>query len=281
MTNGDDVHAVGSRKEGRKRRPSGNGREIPRFGRAWGPICFADPSTVAAATVLALLVASCSGGPTKEAANELAGRCGVGDLSVPVEALPYEPGSGEGVDGFVLGEGSTGVVLSNQTDTDLCDWLPLAREMGGENRRTLIYDYSYKPDAAQEVQAAAEELGNRGVEEVVLVGASKGAIASLAAAPTIQEPEVSGVASLSTVDKFEGLDSREAAEKLRMPLLVLAARDDPDAEDVARDLAEISPSEDERVEVFGGYDHGLDLLEAENGSRPRSLLKNFVDRSLG
>jgi len=131
-----------------------------------------------------LFLASCSGGPTEEAANDLAERCGTKDPGVPVQALPYDAGTGEGVDGFVLGEGTMGVVFSNQTDTVLCDWLPLAKETAGEGRRALVYDYSYKSDAAIEVEAAAAELAKLGVEQAVLVGASKGAVGSLAAVPS-------------------------------------------------------------------------------------------------
>ena len=228
-----------------------------------------------------LFLASCSGQPTEEAANDLAERCGTKDPGVPVQALPYDAGTGEGVDGFVLGEGRMGVVFSNQTDTDLCDWLPLAKETAGEGRKALIYDYSYKPDAAGEVEAAAE-LAELGVEQAVLVGASKGAVGSLAAAPSIREPEVAGVASLSAVGEYEGLNSVDAAGKVRVPLLVLAARGDltTDAGEVAPKLAKVSPSEDKRVVVFDGTDHGIDLLKGEHGPRVRGLLKDFIDRNL-
>src|SRR5215212_5371525 len=211
-----------------------------------------------------LFLASCSGQPTEEAANDLAERCGTKDPGVPVQALPYDAGTGEGVDGFVLGEGKMGVVFSNQTDTDLCDWLPLAKETAGEGRKALIYDYSYKPDAAREVEAAAE-LAELGVEQAVLVGASKGA-----------------VASLSAVGEYEGLNSVDAAGKVRVPLLVLAARGDltTDAGEVAPELAKVSPSEDKRVVVFDGTDHGIDLLKGEHGPRVRGLLKDFIDRNL-
>ena len=237
----------------------------------------------ATAVALVLIVASCSGGPTEEAAKDLAERCGTGDPGVPVQALPYDAGSGEGVDGFVLGEGTKGVIFSNQTDTDLCDWLPFADGMAGEGRRALIYDYSYKPNAAREVEAAATELADLGVGEVVLVGASKGAVGSLAAASSIEEPTVVGVASLSAVGSFEGLNSLEAAEKVRVPLLVLAARGDAttDAGEVAPELAKASPSKDKRVVVFDGDDHGMDLLEGGSGPRAKKLLEDFVDRSLG
>jgi hypothetical protein len=237
---------------------------------------------VLAAGALALLLTSCSGGPTEEAADHLAELCGTDEPGVPVQALPYDADSGEGVDGFVLGEGTRGVVFSNQTDTYLCDWLPFAKRVASEDRRALIYDYSYKPNAAKEVEAAAEELAKLGVDEVVLVGASKGAVGSLAAAPSIKRPEVAGVASLSAVGHFEGLDSVKAARRVRVPLLVMAARGDAttDAGEVAPKLVAVSPSEDKRVVLFGGPDHGIGLLEGEHGAEAGSLLRNFIDRNL-
>ena len=256
------------------------GRVLARRRGTRASVRFAGHGAVLAATMLALLVASCSGGPTGEAADELAGRCGVGDVGVPVEALPYEVGSGEGVDGFVLGGGSEGVVFSNQTDTDLCEWLPFAKKMAGEDRRALIYDYSYKPDAAKEVEAAARELEGLGVDRVVLVGASKGAVGSLVAATTIEGPSVAGVASLSSVGDFEGLDPREDAGRLDMPLLLMASREDGDAAEVAREVAELAPTDEAKVEVFGGYDHGTDLLGGRHGPGARDLLTRFVDGSL-
>lgn len=234
---------------------------------------------VAVGTIL-LLLASCSGGPTREASGDLSERCGKKKPTVPVQALPYDPGSGEGVDGFVLGDGSEGIVFSNQTDTDLCDWLPLATEMAGEDRRALIYDYSYKPDAAKEVEAAAGELGDLGVDKVVLVGASKGAVGSLVAATSMEDPPVAGVVSLSSVGAFEGLDPREDAGRLGMPLLLMASRDDGDTAEVARKVAELSASKDQRVKVFGGYDHGIDLLGGKDSPGARDLLVRFVDRTL-
>lgn len=235
---------------------------------------------IAAAGTILVLLASCSGGPSEEAANDLAKRCGTKAPRVPVQNLGYDPDSGEGVDGFVLGDGTEGIVFSNQIDTDLCDWLPLATEMAGDDRRALIYDYSYKPDAAKEVEAAAGELGDLGVDKMVLVGASKGAVGSLVAATSMEDPPVTGVVSLSSVGAFEGLDPREDAGRLDMPLLLMASRDDGDTAEVARKVAELSTSKDERVEVFGGYDHGIDLLGGKDSPGARDLLVRFVDRNL-
>jgi pimeloyl-ACP methyl ester carboxylesterase len=84
------------------------------------------------------------------------------------------------------------------------------------------------------------------------------------------------------VGEFEGLNSLDAARKVRVPLLVLAARGDltTDAGEVAPKLAKGSPSEDKRLVLFDGTDHGIDLLQGEHGPRVRALLKDFIDRNL-
>ena len=99
----------------------------PGAGRGREPRHRAGLGIVAAGTIV-LLLAPCSGGPTEEAAKHLAELCGTKKPKVPVQALPYDADSGEGVDGYVLGEATRGVVFSNQTDTYLCDWLPFAKK---------------------------------------------------------------------------------------------------------------------------------------------------------
>ena len=66
----------------------------------------------------------------------------------PVHAL--EPCLGKGIHVAragslpvaVLGTGSRGVLLSNQSDEDLCAWLPLARTLARSGFRVGLYDYS-------------------------------------------------------------------------------------------------------------------------------------------
>ena len=65
-----------------------------------------------------------------------------------------------------------------------------------------------------------------------------------------------------------------------MPLLLMASRDDGDAAEVAREVAELAPTDEVRVEVFGGYAHGTDLLGGKPGPAARELLARFVDGNL-
>src|ERR687887_2442001 len=61
----------------------------------------------------------------------------------------------------VLGAGTRGVVLSNQSGNYLWPWLPFARSLAARRRRGLIYDYPWGAEA-QETVAAAPGMGARG-----------------------------------------------------------------------------------------------------------------------
>jgi hypothetical protein len=55
----------------------------------------------------------------------------------------------------VLGTGRRGVVLSNQSDQNLCGWLPFAKTLATRGFRALVYDYDTADPAGNVVKAAA------------------------------------------------------------------------------------------------------------------------------
>jgi hypothetical protein len=65
-----------------------------------------------------------------------------------------QPGSanlvdvGGGSQAAVLGTGPVGVVLSNQSDQNLCGWLPFANTLAARGFRVLVYDYGTAADPA-------------------------------------------------------------------------------------------------------------------------------------
>ena len=82
----------------------------------------------------------------------------------------------------VLGTGPVGVVLSNQSDQNLCGWLPFAKTLASHGLRVLVYDYGTAADPAGDVVNAAAKLHELRVRTVLLAGASRDAGASLIAA---------------------------------------------------------------------------------------------------
>lgn len=157
----------------------------------------------------------------------------------------------------ILGVGSTGVVLSNQSGNDLCAWLPFARQLAARGVRALVYDYRHGTES-QEAAAAAAGLRQRGAGRVVLVGASLGAGASLVAASK-RPPGVVGVVSLSGESFIAGV--RQAIPRLVLPAFFVAAQEDDYGAGLdAQDFYAHAPSKDKRLLIVPGRAHGTDLL---------------------
>src|SRR5215218_5039631 len=132
---------------------------------------------------------------------------------------------GGGSQAAVLGTGPVGVVLSNQSDQNFCGWLPFAKTLASRGFRVLVYDYGTAADPAGDIVNAAAKLRELGVRTVLLAGASRGANASLIAAPGITPP-VARVVSLSAERAMLGQDVLPFVAKLKAPVLFITARGD-------------------------------------------------------
>ena len=79
-----------------------------------------------------------------------------------------QPGSanlvdvGGGSQAAVLGTGPVGVVLSNQSDQNLCGWLPFAETLASRGFRVLVYDYGTAPTRLQAAPRRTALLGRYG-----------------------------------------------------------------------------------------------------------------------
>ena len=115
------------------------------------------------------------------------------------------------------------------------------------------------------------------------MGASLGATSSIVAAGRIR-PLVAGVVSLSGEANLNGivadtgLDAESAARQLRMPVLYVAAKEDPltPSADVTRMRAALR-SRGSSVHVFPGTFHGWDLLYlAPYRAKVEALIRRFL-----
>lgn len=182
--------------------------------------------------------------------------------------------------GVVLGRGRTGVVLGHQSGSDLCEWMPQARRLARRGRQVLAFDFGPDAHIRADMVAAAGELRRRGVTRLVLVGSSMGGTAVIAAAAVITPP-VAGVVSLSGPEEYQGTDAAAAAPMLRMPVLFVAAEDDPPFDDAARALYKAVPGHDKRLLVLEGGGHGTALLEfGDQAPRARRALDQFLQATL-
>ena len=101
--------------------------------------------------------------------------------------------------GALLGHGSRGVLLSNDSGNGVCEWINLAQQLAKHGFAVLIYTYAspYPTDnRAADLQTALAALRRQGVHDITLVGASQGANLSLQAASK-RLPGVTGLVALS------------------------------------------------------------------------------------
>ena len=188
--------------------------------------------------------------------------------------------------GAVMGSGSVTVVFAHQTDDDLCAWLPYARRLGA-GHRVLAVDFRAKggsdgaPGAGlgrydRDIVAAVRWARAHGATRVVLVGASMGATAVLSAAGRVP---VDAVVSLSAPAEWPDLDPRRVLASGRTPVDLVAATDDVQFADGARQLARAAKKRPGvRLTLVPGAAHGVQLTDVSDatGRRVDAIIRRAV-----
>jgi dienelactone hydrolase len=173
------------------------------------------------------------------------------------------------------GREAASIVLAHQNGADRSSWFDFAPDLADAGYTALAFDFSGE-DLNEEVAAAAEYLQKRGSGEVFLIGASKGATASLLAAA--EGRDIAGIVSLSGVLSFEGLEvTQEAMQSIKAPVLLLVGADDDYASD-SEQLEEWN-AHGELIVYEGVGDHGTDLLSGEAADRARGDILDFLEKS--
>jgi len=244
--------------------------------------------------VTALALAGCGGGaksgsgggaasPTDD--GERAGaRCEA--LAADGRQARFTAADGTKLAGVELGRGKTGVVLAHQNQSDLCEWLPFGKQLAGRGYHVLAFDFAGDGASdthpagagllADDVLAAAAHLRGLGAADIVLMGASKGGAASLAAAVALQPPAVA-VVSLSAPATFSGADAASAVPKLKTPVLYLATSNDHPFAETAQELYDATPATTERAIFVGiGGEHGTGLFASPEATK----IKAEIDKLL-
>jgi len=243
----------------------------------------------AAVALISALLAGAAAGATE--LPPLAGRCSV--PNVHATTFRFKTGDGVLLDGAVIGQGRVGIVLAHESVGDLCNWVFEGNLLSRQGLRVLMFDYrgfglSAKVTGSRaaridlDIAGAIGELRRRGSQKIVLVGASLGGAAVLAAAASARPP-LAGVVCISAPDsaflrgdQYAVLDSTAAAARVRTPLLFLAASNDPFVPVRAtRKLYQVATVKDKRLVVVPGYSHGVGIV-GDGGSKLRNLIVTFI-----
>ena len=184
---------------------------------------------------------------------------------------------GNGVAFLLLGAGTGGVVLGPQSDGDICQWLPYAKELATHYRVAL---FDWKEPRAEVPLLAIEALRAAGAEKVVLAGASLGGAFALSEAHQVQ-PRLAGVLSFGGELTLPGFDGRPGIRQWHGPLLQISSKDDGYFNSRnARQLRVLHPGP-ETILMLPGSDHGVAMLEGPEQQQVRSTVDRFLARVLG
>jgi len=192
--------------------------------------------------------------------------------AVRSKALWFRAADGKVLAGAVYGSGHRGVVLAPESRGSHCGWIPFARRLAAAGYRVLAFDtrghgQSPSPGAAswtridRDVIGAVRKLHALGARSVVAAGASLGGAAVLVAGPALTGL-VSGIIDFSgEPDLGPGAGAKAALPRIQAPLLVVAGRDDPYAdEQTSKEVLDAAGSSDKQLLVYPGPWHGWELV---------------------
>lgn len=187
----------------------------------------------------------------------------------------------------VVGQGPTAIVLAHESHDDACDWAFFVPELTADGRLILAFDFSgdgssgYIGDGRLDLDllAAVAEARHRGATRVVVIGASKGGTAALAAAGT-PNSGIDGVVSLSAVRSFLHVDAESRAADISIPVLFAAAENDGSTDEVALTVSQRCGCAYPKVLVFSGSRHGRRLLgDTPDSATLRAAIAQLITRA--
>lgn len=260
-------------------RPGGPARAATR---AWLLITCVALASACASGQSASRPASAHAGTTRTPAGEPSSSPGLDGClpgaSTLIRTVP-DPGGGT-LTVEIFGTGSEAVILSNESDENLCSWLPLARRLTTVGYRAVLWDYGGNGPQA-ELASVARWARKHGMAHLALIGASEGAKASLIAAARLGRA-VRGVVSLSAESVLApGILVVRSVARLHCPLLLVTAAGDPfGSAQATPEFMTAAPGPDKRLLTVPGKAHGTALLSGPAAATVLPAVLSFLQHAL-
>lgn len=187
-------------------------------------------------------------------------------------AVWFDDGAGDSIAGVAVGQpGGTWVVLAHMAGGSVCQWLGYGRQLTAAGYRVLAIDLpgeGASGDSTVTIDAAVTRAvgyvrSERRAARVVLMGASMGGTAVLAAAPSIT-PAVAGVVALSAPASYRGVSTDGKVSRLAVPALYVAGAAEGGFSQTAQSFADTTPAGTPKrlLLVPADSDHGTELLRS-------------------
>ncbi|EAT17188.1 alpha/beta hydrolase [Desulfuromonas acetoxidans] len=184
-------------------------------------------------------------------------------VSIPVK--PSTSGNST-TNGCLYGSGKTAVILSNMDTNDQAEWDAVVEELVANDRMVVTYDYLQQQDDQSSILAdVISFVCTAGVKSVILVGASRGGVASIKVAANTKDNHcILGVVALSAPIEYEGIVfySKEELSRIKMPKLLINSELDDGADDT-REMFQLL-AEPKELLFYPGDAHGTQLFTREH-----------------
>ncbi len=176
--------------------------------------------------------------------------------------------------GYVLGQGNKGITLAHANGWMVKSWLPFGLRLVDAGYMVILWEFrniapsGFAPEAESQrwdldVLAAAQVLRERGVTQILCMGASDGGNATAVAAPFVHG--LVGLALLSSPANSKG-NGPQALAQIDVPAFFAVSTDDPGGNfyPEVETLYNACASPQKEFHVLTSYEHGTDLLSDED-----------------
>jgi len=199
-------------------------------------------------------------------------------------AVSFTSADGVALTGTLFGTGTTGVVLSNMGDNDPADWERFAPVLSQPGYLVLTYTFrdtarsssEMGTDSEADLAGAIAYLRKQGADDIILIGASLGGMAT---ASLVGTDGVRAAVVLSSPVRVPGEDyavDRQALAANTVPILYIAADADPvvPAADTRR-LYELTAGPRE-WQSYPEQVHGSELLDSGSAGQVTARITGFL-----
>ncbi|BCL77062.1 hypothetical protein JHS3_27980 [Jeongeupia sp. HS-3] len=200
-------------------------------------------------------------------------------------AVSFTSDDGLKLDGRRYGKGDAWIIVSHQSNRDQASWEDFAAALAKDGYTVLSYDFrgyglsqgkQAPGDAGTDLKAALAYARSEGAQRLGLVGASMGAIATVA---TAAQTTPQAVVLMSISPSYGSLAaSDDALKALTVPRLFVSAKYDSSHADSERMAATASAADTLIVSKGGG--HGTDIFGGTDGAAIQQKVVAFLEANV-